>query len=349
MELEQQIVHLVGRYPFSAATDPMASPVMSSVDIFQDCRARFRVARDLLERFPWDYFQMVDFGLPQIRRAYVAEHATCDGNVLSPELADDFALQYCRCIDEELGGLLQLLDDDVAILIVSTNSTRRLAGTFFVNQWLIREGLLVLDSMPYLPTPLTEATVDWSRTKVWAEGGSVARFYINQLGRQPHGFVEAGDHQATCQELADRLAGVTCPEGQPIPVQADRPERIYQRVVGNPPDLIATLDEHSWNCDATVGHAAGKIAVSPVSRDGPCPVGAFIMVASDPRLQGSFEGVHLFDIAPTMLDLVGCEIPKSLSRPSLLGVRDENTDTDDVSAADRDLITERLRGLGYIE
>ena len=49
---------------------------------------------------------------------------------------------YYLHLDEEIGRLLELLDDDTAVLVVSDHGAQRLDGGFCVNEWLIREKLL---------------------------------------------------------------------------------------------------------------------------------------------------------------------------------------------------------------
>ena len=47
-------------------------------------------------------------------------------------------------LDEQIGSVLELLDDDTLVLVVSDHGAQRLDGGFAINEWLIREGLLVL-------------------------------------------------------------------------------------------------------------------------------------------------------------------------------------------------------------
>jgi len=61
------------------------------------------------------------------------------------------------------------------------------------------------------------------------------------------------------------------------------------------------------------------------------------------------EGVHLLDMAPTLLELGGYEIPSSMQGQSLLARLTLGTAAHGDRAADEEeLMRERLRGLGYI-
>ena len=51
-------------------------------------------------------------------------------------------------LDEQIGSVLELLDEETIVLVVSDHGAQRLDGGFAINEWLIREGLLVLNEYP---------------------------------------------------------------------------------------------------------------------------------------------------------------------------------------------------------
>ncbi len=56
------------------------------------------------------------------------------------------------------------------MLVVSDHGAQRLDGGFCVNEWLVREGLLVLKSYPTAVTPFAKLDVDWEKTRSGAKG-----------------------------------------------------------------------------------------------------------------------------------------------------------------------------------
>ena len=77
--------------------------------------------------------------------------------------------------------------------------------------------------------------------------------------------------------------------------------------------------------------------------------GSFILAAPNNPLQGEIEGAHLLDIAPTLLELGGYDISNSMQGKSL--VADQTLGAmagSDLSAAEEEILRERLSGLGYI-
>ena len=77
--------------------------------------------------------------------------------------------------------------------------------------------------------------------------------------------------------------------------------------------------------------------------------GSFILAASNNPLHGEITGAHLLDIAPTLLDLGGYEIPASMQGRSLVAGRQlESSEAADYTSDDETIVRDRLSGLGYI-
>ena len=72
--------------------------------------------------------------------------------------------------------------------------------------------------------------------------------------------------------------------------------------------------------------------------------GAFILASRNLPLQGEIKGARLLDLAPTLLELAGTDVPGSMQGRSLVGaaVRGELT------IDQEQIIRERLSGLGYL-
>lgn len=72
----------------------------------------FALARYLVQTQDWDYFHFVDQGLLLLEPR--------PGDFEAPPDGSDPLHDYLRYVDAELGSLFELLDDDTAVLIVST-------------------------------------------------------------------------------------------------------------------------------------------------------------------------------------------------------------------------------------
>jgi hypothetical protein len=80
-----------------------------------------------------------------------------------------------------------------------------------------------------------------------------------------------------------------------------------------------------------------------------CPDGCFIIAAPNNPVRGEMKNLHLFDIAPTVLQLAGYTLPPNLPGKSLvedLGLDDFSST--ELSEEEEAILRERLSGLGYI-
>ena len=98
------------------------------------------------------------------------------------------------------------------------------------------------------------------------------------------------------------------------------------------------------------GHAKLHVQENDTGPDGcnHAQYGMFILTAPNCPLSGEYEGARLLDIAPTLLDLAGYEIPETMQGRSLVsgmekkgpgGGRDEESER---------IVHDRLAGLGYV-
>jgi arylsulfatase A-like enzyme len=73
----------------------------------------------------------------------------------------------------------------------------------------------------------------------------------------------------------------------------------------------------------------------------------FVLYAPNNPLAGEYQGASLLDMAPTLLDLGGYEIPKSMQGKSLVAGMEKKSGSG-LSESDEKLIHDRLAGLGYV-
>ena len=164
-------------------------------EIYAMSRKHFEVVRHFLKNAEWDYFQFVEIGLDRIHHGFwkLPRPRARPARARQPVPGDDpRLLPLPRRRDGEPPGAA---DDDTIVLVVSDHGAQRLDGGFCVNEWLIREGLLVLNEYPEKVTPFGKLDVNWEKTRVWSEGGYYARVFFNVKGREPQGAIEPDDYE----------------------------------------------------------------------------------------------------------------------------------------------------------
>jgi predicted AlkP superfamily phosphohydrolase/phosphomutase len=350
-ELAGEIERLVGTYPFDVAGFRTQNKPWLRDEIHAMTRAHFTVARHLLERSDWEYFQLVEIGLDRMQHGFWKYH---DPAHLRHEPGNpycDVIRDYYVTLDEELGRLLERIDDETAVLVLSDHGAQRLDGGFCVNEWLVREGFLVLNRYPEVVTPFDQLDVDWERTRAWGDGGYYARIFLNVAGREPRGALAKADVERFRNDLKAALEATADAGGRPLGTLVFKPEEIYRTVNNVAPDLIVHFGGLRWRSVGGVGYRAIHI---PENDTGPddcnhAQHGAFVLAAPGLPPQGAIEGARLLDMAPTLLELAGHDVPCAMQGRSLVtGSARRPWGPADAVDFDDPSVRDRLSGLGYI-
>jgi predicted AlkP superfamily phosphohydrolase/phosphomutase len=318
--IKTKLTELVGEYPTDVKNFRTDRKDWLKEEIFRMSRKQWQVVHWLLKEQEWDYFHFVDIGLDRMHHGFWnyfdPQHVQfAPGNPYQTAIPE-----YYLWLDEQIGAALELLDDDTVVLIVSDHGAQRLDGGFAVNEWLIREGLLVLDEYPTTLTPFEKLKVNWSKTRVWSEGGYYARVFFNVQGREPQGVIPAADYESFQNEMKARFEALEDDKGQPMNSPVFKPQEIYRRVRNVAPDLIVHFGSLYWRSIGTVGHSKIHVQENDTGPDGcnHAQYGMFILSAANCPLSGEYDGASLLDIAPTLLDLAGYQIPGSMQGRSLV-------------------------------
>ncbi|MEO8448696.1 MAG: alkaline phosphatase family protein [Gemmatimonadota bacterium] len=347
--VKDEIAALVGEYEVDVKGFRTDRKAWLRDELFRMSRKLFTVVRHYLTSTEWDYFHFVDIGTDRVQHGFWKYH---DPQHVLHEPGSPYAeviRDYYRHLDEEIGRLLELLSDDTVVLVVSDHGAQRLDGGFCVNEWLVREGLLVLDQYPAQVTPFDQLSVNWGKTRVWSEGGYYARVFLNVRGREPEGVIAPEDYEAVRDDLKARLEATVGPDGRPLGTLVFKPQEVYQQVRNVAPDLIVHFGGLYWRSIGGVGYPGLHIQENDTGPDdcNHAQFGSFILAASNSPLQGEQTGARLLDIAPTLLELGGYDVPGSMQGRSLVSGRALEAPSG-FTAAGEAIIRERLAGLGYI-
>ena len=155
--LKEKITELVGEYPVDVKDFRTERKDWLRDQIFAMSRKQWKVVHWLLREQEWDYFHFVDIGLDRVHHGFWdcfdKQHINYQaGNPYEKVIPD-----YYLWLDEQIGRVMESLDDDTALLIFSDHGAQKLDGGFAVNQWLIEQGLLVLNRQPEAITPFNQA------------------------------------------------------------------------------------------------------------------------------------------------------------------------------------------------
>jgi predicted AlkP superfamily phosphohydrolase/phosphomutase len=313
-ELREEIRATVGDYAVDVDNFRTTEKDRILTGIHDMTRRRFALFRHLIKTRPWQFAMMVEIGVDRMHHGFwqyfdEQHHRYEPGNPFAHAMLD-----YYRLVDQEVGAVLRALDSDTAVIVMSDHGAKLMLGGVCVNEWLIQEGLLALKAQPAEPGPLKPADVDWSRTKAWGEGGYYARVFINVRGREPEGIVPEDEYASFRDELARKLAAIPDDAGRALETKVFKPEEIYREQRNVAPDLLVYFDDLRWRSVGRVGTGEVYTRENDTGPDDAnhAEEGIVIMKAPGIAANRRIEGARLIDMGPTVLDLLGYDVPPAM-------------------------------------
>ena len=351
--IKDQIRDLVGEYPVDVKGFRTDRKDWLKDEIYSTSRKHFEVVRNMMQTTEWDYFHFVEICLDRLQHGFWKFHDTQHVLHVPDNAYKDVITDYYLYLDDEIGKILDLLTEDTAILVMSDHGAQRLDGGFCVNEWLIKEGLLVLNNYPDKITPFSELSVNWDKTKVWSEGGYYARVFFNVKGREPQGVIDPQDYEKIRDEVKKKFEALPDDKGLPMNNKVFKPDEIYQNVRNVAPDLIVHFGDLYWRSIGGVGYPGFYIQENDTGPDdcNHAQMGSFILASSNNPLHGEIKNTHILDMSPTLLELGGYDVPNTMQGKSIFSKMATTLTSGGNSGytqTEEELIKERLSGLGYI-
>ena len=312
--LKQEIAGLVGEYLFDVAQFRTENKDHLLAQIYDLSNQQHRVARHLMTTRRWDFFMHVDMGVDRMHhgfwRFFDERHPKHEADNRFRNAIRDYYVH----IDRLIGERLELLDDDTAVLVVSDHGAKPMLGGIAFNEWLKQEGYLTLEYQPDGIVPLEKCEINWDKTLAWGSGGYYARLFLNVRGREPNGIIDPADYERVRDELVEKIAAITDPEGRRISSVAYKPEEIYREVNNIAPDLIVYFGDLNWRSVGSLGLNAVHTFKNDTGPDDAnhAQEGLYIYYHPKAKGQGRGPGRHLMDVAPTILDLMGVPVPPGM-------------------------------------
>lgn len=238
----------------------------------------------------------------------------------SDEVTSTAIGRYLLSFDRFLGTVLEKLPEETALILFSDHGFSTFEQAVDLNRWLVENGYMVIDEDAWRarkPGSYGELYqyVDWTKTKAYAVG--FAGIFVNARGREGKGIVPAEERDELVAELKKKLGDLKDPQtGARVVHRAYAREEIYQGTFAEEaPDVVVGLQpgyRGAWQ--SAVGGITGAVVSDndkPWQRD-------HIVDASfvEGTLITSFPLVtdqpHAYDLAPTVLSLLGLPVPDDM-------------------------------------
>lgn len=302
------------------------------------------------------------------------------------DILDHLIQRIYRRLDRVVAELIERTTPDTVVVLSGHGAGPNPGGREMLFDWLQHVGLLSI-THPTKPaadrigprsiqkrTPIpTPAPVDWSNTRAYSIGTDA--IHINLEGREPQGVVPPSQYQSLCQEIIDQLLEtVDVTSGAPAVESASMSQWLYPGPFAQRGGDVAIR----WTDGVLEGlRPPNSPPVQPPDRrvqtGSNRPYGVLFMKGDGIRAGVQLHGLHIIDIAPTLLHLFHDVVPASMDgqvmedifEPAWMAMypvveagrrgfpavaqRITHPEPAPTEKEEAQLIEERLRGLGYID
>ena len=192
--------------------------------------------------------------------------------------------------------------------------------------------------------------VDFQSSRAYLRSPSELGVRLNVEGRDPHGVVPESEYDSAREEIISLLSDATTPEGAPVFEEVvPNEEYIYGPYAEEGVDVVAVPTEFQHSLSALVGDQFDDPEPWNHKRDGVVAISG-----SGVESDADLDGAHLFDVAPTVLGILGVapadlmdgdalppvDAPEPTTYPRFVTREQTATEDDDVA--------QRLSDLGYL-
>jgi predicted AlkP superfamily phosphohydrolase/phosphomutase len=264
------------------------------------------------------YFGGVDQLSHMFWRTFDSQHPAHDPNTPHAGVIEE----AYRKMDDALAKLLEKVDAQTTLIVLSDHGFAPFYRAFHLNSWLRAQGYVAL--LDFSQGEMLQ-NVDWKNTRAYATGFNL--LYLNLQGREKEGIVAPGtEQQGLLVELTTRLLALRDPKnGEPVVTRVDPGADVYPgAAAGKVPDLVVGYNRGyraSWET------ALGKFP-REILRDNTEKWSGDHLIAAEwvPGVFLSNRKVvsakpSLLDIAPTVLAEFGIAKPENMKGISLLTSR----------------------------
>jgi predicted AlkP superfamily phosphohydrolase/phosphomutase len=262
-------------------------------DAHETVDARFKSFKHYIQQDDWDLFFGVFMTTDRVNHFLFKDYEQ-DG-----ENKEEF-MDFYRKIDDYLGQLRDMLDDDTTMVVASDHGFTSEDYEVHLNTWLREQGWLDFADDDH--DSLADISDD-TRAYSFIPG----RFYINLEGREPRGSVSEDDYESTRDELVEMLEDLEGPDGEPICDRIVTKENAFRgEHTEIAPDLVV-IPNHGFDLKAGFNDGNEVCDVGP--RNGMHSFENACLFVDDPDAQ--IDEVDLLDITPTILDLMEIEYDRT--------------------------------------
>ncbi|MCL4512685.1 MAG: alkaline phosphatase family protein [Candidatus Eremiobacteraeota bacterium] len=288
-DFKEELLKISPKYKFDVMNFRTPEKERILKEIYELTDQHFKLVHHFLKTKPWDFFMFTEIATDRLHHAFWKYFDSSHPKHDSASKFKDAIPDYYRYLDSLIGKTFELLDDKTTVFVVSDHGSKAIHGGIGINEFLIREGYLVLKQEELKKNLLIEPTllvspclpagnqnhvigvspeiIDWKKTRAWGEGGYYARVFINKKGREPEGIVLESEFEPLKLKLREKLQAIPDENGNTLDTKVLFPEEIYPLITGIPPDLMVYFDNLNWRAIGTIGYPSLYVSENDTGPD----------------------------------------------------------------------------------
>lgn len=205
--------------------------------------------------------------------------------------------------------------------------------------------------------------VDWSRTAAYSSG-HWGQIFLNVEGREPQGIVKKGEEYTDLRsQVIEALCELKDPTGDELITETYTWEEIYSGDrMESAPDIVFFAQGGKYVTHGQFNFAVKDVISEPLAGKSGSHrrIGFYMMSGPAVKNVASPPILDILDLSPTVLYLLGLPVPQHMEGKIPFGLLSKSSVVEfedipfgeyshgSIASEDRELIEERLRGLGYL-
>ena len=338
--LYQDILENVGDYVIDVPCENYRGKLREFIHALQyTLKNRAETVLYLMNKVDWDFFMVVFVGTDRLQHflwEYIdPEHPKYD----EANPYRDVVAEYFQTLDGYIGQMLELINDNTAIIVLSDHGFQSSEYQLGVNQWLAEIGLLkfrrssfpllnllqkIENSMPRIrqlrrkfirnvskqvQTLSPENQIDWKQTKAYYSSDTDGGICINLKGREAEGIVEGIDYEKLRTFIKNKLMELVHPEsGEKVVEAVFMREELYSGpFLEDAPDIVF-IPKNILTRD----YMQKEIFIPTDFRRGDHEINGIFISKGQHIVKNGTVDAEIIDLTPTILYSLGIPIPKDM-------------------------------------
>jgi predicted AlkP superfamily phosphohydrolase/phosphomutase len=315
---------IIGKFP-DYQIDVM-SHWFNDYDIFLEklkrmTEVRMKLGEYLYFKYRPDFFCMVLVAVDRVQHALWGQmdHPMENHRKRGWKYAQSVFEAYQQ-IDGYLGRILNALNDETVLIVMSDHGFGSLKKDVYLNRFLIKKGFMKIkprkSRKPFdMASPF--ANIDWSKTRAYSHG-LFGNIFVNLKGREPQGIVREGeDYERVVNSLINNLNGFRDPdEGKKRVVSHiyRRQELYHGPFLYGAPDLLVVMRDYEYITRGGFEFIGDSLFSPPgINHSGNHRMNG-ISFFLGPQIKNGFRfsDIQITDLMPTILAILGVPVPRDV-------------------------------------